>query len=110
VVRANPLCTTVAVQDWSPIYMKFSMTGQEKCDLFYFSYQKYCGTINCSRMSQDVGKLGCRNAQIPLYMYNEALCNPLCTTVAVQDWSPIYMKFSMTGQEKCDLLIQVTSL
>ena len=25
----------------------------------------------------DVGKLGCRNAQIPLYMYNEALCHLL---------------------------------
>ena len=26
-------------------------------------------------MSVDVGKLVCRNAQIPLYMYNEALCH-----------------------------------
>ena len=34
---------------------------------FYFSQQKYFGTIHFCRMSQDVGKLRCRNAQVPLY-------------------------------------------
>jgi hypothetical protein len=35
---------------------------------FYFSWQKYFGTINFCRMSQDVGKLSCRIAQVPLYV------------------------------------------
>jgi hypothetical protein len=32
--------------------------------------QKCFGTINFCRMSQDVGKLRCRIAQVPLYMFN----------------------------------------
>ena len=37
---------------------------------FYFSKQKCFGTINFCWMSQDVGKLRCRIAQVPLYMFN----------------------------------------
>ena len=38
---------------------------------FYFSKQKYFGTINFCRMSQDIGKLRCRSAQVPLYIYKD---------------------------------------
>jgi hypothetical protein len=34
---------------------------------FYFNLQKYFGTINFRRMSQIVGKLRGRIAQVPLY-------------------------------------------
>jgi hypothetical protein len=37
---------------------------------FYSSSQKYFGTINFCRMSQDVGKLRCRIAQVPLYIFH----------------------------------------
>ena len=44
---------------------------------FLFSKQKYFGTINFCWMSQDVGKLRCRIAQVPLYRqttrYNNCL-------------------------------------
>jgi hypothetical protein len=40
---------------------------------FYFSYQKYFGTIKFCRMSQDVGKLRCQIAQVPLYIYLHVL-------------------------------------
>ena len=40
---------------------------------FYFCYQKYYGTINFCRMSQDVGKLRCRIAQVPLYLHKNQL-------------------------------------
>ena len=35
---------------------------------FYLCLQNYFGTINCGRMSQDVGKLRCLIAQVPLYI------------------------------------------
>jgi hypothetical protein len=36
-----------------------------------FQLTKYFGTINFCQMSQDVGKLRCRIAQVPLYFKNE---------------------------------------
>jgi hypothetical protein len=36
---------------------------------FYFSQQKYFGTVNFCCMSQVVEKLRCRIAQVPLYYY-----------------------------------------
>jgi hypothetical protein len=50
---------------------------------FYFSYQKYCGTINCCRIHRML-----ENSGVGMHKFH---------------------KFSMTGQEKCDLLVQVTS-
>ena len=35
---------------------------------FYYSLQKYFGTVNFCRMSQDVGKLRCQIAKVPLYI------------------------------------------
>jgi len=35
-----------------------------------FNLQKYFGTTHFCRMSQDVGKLECRIAQVPLYYQN----------------------------------------
>jgi len=36
---------------------------------FYFREPKYFGTINFCQMSQDVGKLRCQIAQVPLYIW-----------------------------------------
>ena len=43
---------------------------------FYFSKHKYFENINFCRMSQYVGKLRCRIAQVPLYILLFKVKNP----------------------------------
>jgi hypothetical protein len=43
--------------------------GHRQWDLDIYKIELYFGTIIFFRMSQDVGKLRCQIAQIPLYVY-----------------------------------------
>ena len=70
----NPVSQWLNIQ-WNLSNLTHQGTTRKMCQVvqdigilgFYFSQQKYFGTINFCRMSQDVRKLRCRIAQVPLY-------------------------------------------
>ena len=62
---------------------------------FYFNLQKYFGTINFRRMSQDVGKLRGRIAQVPLYRSWQEIFNT--TVVCLYLFWPLDIYFFKEG-------------
>ena len=62
---------------------------------FYFNLQKYFGTINFRRMSQDVGKLRGRIAQVPLYRSWQEIFNT--TIVCLYLFWPLDIYFFKEG-------------
>ena len=62
---------------------------------FYFNLQKYFGTINFRRMSQDIGKLRGRIAQVPLYRSWQEIFNT--TVVCLYLFWPLDIYFFKEG-------------